>query len=67
MQAHNMGFAKMAGDVVYEIFLHLTKFGAGRPSGGFYPPSSQSPKRCASFLKTHQTYYLTKLNFELVV
>lgn len=24
--AHNMGFAKMAGDVDYEIFLLLTKF-----------------------------------------
>ena len=28
--AYNMGFAKMAGDVVYEIFLLLTKFCAGR-------------------------------------
>ena len=28
--AANMGFAKMAGDVVLENFLHLTKFGAVR-------------------------------------
>jgi hypothetical protein len=39
--AYNMRFAKMAGDVVLEIFLHLTKFYAGRQFCAFYPPSSQ--------------------------
>ena len=29
MPAHNMGFAKIAGEVILEIFLHLTKFCAG--------------------------------------
>jgi hypothetical protein len=40
--AYNMCFAKMAGDVILEIFLHLTKFYAGRQFCAFYPPSSQS-------------------------
>ena len=41
----NTAFAKMADEVILELFLHLTKFCTGRQSGAFYPPSSQSPAR----------------------
>ena len=50
---HNMRFAKMAGNVVLEIFLHLTKFCAMRQISAFYPPSSQSAIRYLQFLEIH--------------
>lgn len=43
-----MGFAKMAGEVVYVISLLLTQFSATGQRSAFYPPSSQSPKRYAT-------------------
>jgi hypothetical protein len=36
----------MAGAMVYEIWVLLTKFGAMGQRSGFYPPSSPSPNRC---------------------
>jgi len=41
-RTHNTAFAKMAGEVYLELFLHLTKFCARRQICAFYPPSSQS-------------------------
>lgn len=43
MRAANMGLAKMAGDVILEVFLHLTTFCAGRQIFALYTPSLQSP------------------------